>query len=140
MHLKTAVNALSLTRTHSHHDEKESPKPVEPYRIVTASTEEEFDQILGDHHHRRVIVFCLTAPHNELDEVVERWCHHYERLNDVRFVRVDLDARPPLEERLQPKVKPCWFTFYKGAETGWSSGGLKRFVAMHTDRKSSTSS
>ena len=58
----------------------------------------------------------------------------------MRFVRVDLDARPPLEERLQPKVKPCWFTFYKGAETGWSSGGLKRFVAMHTDRKSSTSS
>jgi hypothetical protein len=144
MHFKTAVNALSLTKTHSHHNSEEPhvPKPVEPYRIATVSTEEEFDQLLDDHHHRRVIVFVFTAstPNNEPDEVIEEWCHHYERLNDVRFVRVDLDSVPPLEERLQPKVKPCWFTFHKGAPTGWSSGGLKRFVTMHTERKGSTSS
>ena len=85
MHLRTAVNAFSFTRASSHHDEKEISKPVQPYKTATVSTEEEFDQILNDHHHRRVIVFCLATPHNEFDEVMERWCHHYERLNGCTF-------------------------------------------------------
>jgi hypothetical protein len=136
MHLKTVANALTLTKTHSHHAE-EPPKALEAHKIVTIRTIEEFEQILEDHHHRRVVVFCVTTNYKDSDVSEEGWYHHYERLNDVHFVRVDLDVSPPLEERLQPKVKPCWVTFHKGEVTGWSSGGMKRFVQLHSERKGS---
>lgn len=56
----------------------------------------------------------------------------------MHFVKVFTDKSEELEERLHPKVKPCWFTFHKGSETGWASGGLKRFVKVHSERKGST--
>jgi len=136
MHLKTVANSLALTKTNSHHD-SEPPKALEPHKIATITTIEEFEQILDDHHHRRVVVFCMTTNYKDPDVSEEGWYHHYERLNDVHFVRVDLDVSLPLEERLQPRVKPCWVTFHKGEETGWSSGGMKRFVQLHSDRKHS---
>ena len=136
MHLKSVASALTLTKTHSHHD-TEAPKPLEPHKIVTIQTVEEFDQILDDHHHRRVVVFCVTTNYKDPDVSEEGWFHHYERLNDVHFVRVDLDVSDTLEDRLQPKVRPCWVTFHKGEETGWSSGGMKRFLQLHSERKDS---
>lgn len=55
----------------------------------------------------------------------------------MHFVRVDLDVCGDLQERLKPKSKPCWFSFHKGIETWWSSGGMKRFMQMHSQRNGS---
>ncbi len=138
MHLKSVATALTLTKTDSHHDNStSSPKVHEPHKITTITTVEEFDQILSDHHHHRVVVFCVTSNYKDLEVSEEGWFHHYERLNDVHFVRVDLDVSGALEERLQPKVRPCWVTFHKGEQTGWSSGGMKRFLQLHSERKGS---
>ncbi len=138
MHLKAVADVLTLTKTHSHHAAEVEPlKAPEPHRIVTIATVDEFEQILDDHHHRHVVVFCVTTSYKDPDVGEEGWYHHYGRLNDVHFVRVDLDVSPSLEERLQPRVKPCWVTFHKGTETGWSSGGMKRFVQLHSERKHS---
>ncbi|PMD38644.1 hypothetical protein L207DRAFT_634675 [Hyaloscypha variabilis F] len=138
MHLKSVATALTLTKTDSHHDTStSSPKAHEPHKITTITTVEEFDQILSDHHHHRVVVFCVTSNYKDPDVSEEGWFHHYERLNDVHFVRVDLDVSRALEDRLQPKVRPCWVTFHKGEQTGWSSGGMKRFLQLHSERKGS---
>jgi hypothetical protein len=40
-----------------------------------------------------------------------------------------------MEEELQPKAKQCWFSFHKELQTGWSSGGIKRFIQTHSERK-----
>lgn len=137
MHLKNVANSLSLSKSHSHHDEEQAPKPLEPRKITTIKTVEEFEKILSDHHHRRVVIFCVSTSYKDPEESEQDWYYHYARLNDVHFVRVDLDVSPTLEERLQPRVKPCWVTFHKGKETGWSSGGMKRFVQVHSERKQS---
>ncbi|KAE9362845.1 hypothetical protein N431DRAFT_391394 [Stipitochalara longipes BDJ] len=134
MHLKSVATALTLIKTHSHHD-TEPPKVYEPHKIITIKTVEELDQILDDHHHRRVVVFCVTTNYKDPDVSEEGWFHHYGMLNDVHFVRVNLDVSCTLEDRLQPKVRPCWVTFHKGEETGWSSGGMKRFLQLHSERK-----
>ncbi|CZR53579.1 uncharacterized protein PAC_03459 [Phialocephala subalpina] len=141
MHFATVAKGLTLTKSHSHtHDDPPpaaQPKPLEPHKIHKLTTLEEFEQTLIDHHHRRIIVFCVTTTYKDPDVDEEGWYHHYERLNDVHFVRVDLDVSEELEERLKPKVKPCWFSFHKGMETGWSSGGMKRFMQVHSERKGS---
>lgn len=157
MHFSSIAKVASLTHTHSHEAGEHVPPPCDskvPHKIVTITTLEEFDQVLEDHHHRRVVVFCVTTDYEDpgvgsyaseshgcceltLSTDQEGWYHHYEKLNDTHFVRVEVDNSPPLEERLQPKTKPCWFTFHKGTETGWSSGGMKRFVQVHSERKGS---
>ena len=136
MHFATVARSLALTKTHSHHDSTPL-KPEEPFKIVKVGTIDEFDQVLDDHHHRHVVVFCVTTTHKDLDEAEVAWCQHYERLNDMHFIRVDLDVSEELGERLQPRVRPCWVTFHKGLPTGWSSGGMKRFVQVHKERKKS---
>ena len=117
--------------------EDAKPKPLEAHKIVEISTVDEFEQILEDHYERRVVVFCVTSGHKDPDVDEEGWYYHYERLNGVHFVKVDLDESPEMEERLNPKVKPCWVTFHKGRESGWSSGGMKRFVQVHSERRHS---
>jgi hypothetical protein len=138
MHLKTVVNSLTLPKTHSHHSSvSEGAGALEPYKIATITTVDELEKILDDNYHLHVVVFCVTSSYKDPDVSEEGWYHHYERLNDVHFVRVDLDVSEALEERLQPKAKPCWVTFHKGEVTGWSSGGMKRFVQLHSERKHS---
>ncbi|KUJ08952.1 uncharacterized protein LY89DRAFT_690522 [Mollisia scopiformis] len=145
MHFATVAKGLVLTKSHSHtHSDStpadstppSAPEPV-PHKINKITTLPEFEQILTDHHHRRVIIFCVTTTYRDPDVDEEGWYHHYEKLNDVHFVRVDLDESEELEERLKPRVRPCWFSFHKGQETGWSSGGMKRFLQMHSERKGS---
>jgi hypothetical protein len=136
----STTSPLSPTTSHS----STSGKAIEPHKIETISTLSELEQIFEDHHHKHVVIFCLPATHKEppahkegeFDE--EAWYSHYERLNNAHFVKVEIDKSKELEERLQPRTKPGWITFHKGSETGGSSGGMKRFVQVHTERKNST--
>jgi hypothetical protein len=136
----STTSPLSPTASHS----SSSYKTVEPYRIQAIMTLSELEQILEDHHHNHVVVFCLPSTHkepsthkdDEFDE--EAWYGHYERLNNMHFVKVEIDKSEELEERLRPRTKPCWITFHKGSETGGSSGGLKRFVQVHSERRNSS--
>lgn len=55
----------------------------------------------------------------------------------MHFVKVEIDKSAELEEYLQPKVKPSWVTFHKGHQTGWASGGMKRFLQLHSEKRNS---
>jgi hypothetical protein len=110
---------------------------LEPHKIHTITTVDELDEILEDHHHRFVVVFCLTSQHKDPDVDEEGWYHHYERLNNMHFVRVNIDESEDLEERLQPRVKPSWVTFHRGHPTGSASGGMKKFIQAHSHKGSS---
>jgi len=57
----------------------------------------------------------------------------------MHFVRVNLDESEELEQRLKPRVKPSWVTFHRGNQTGCASGGMKKFVLAHSERRHSTS-
>jgi hypothetical protein len=48
-------------------------------------------------------------------------------LNNIHFL---------CAHREKAEVKPCWITFHKGEVTGWSEGGIKRFVGLHEKKKS----
>jgi hypothetical protein len=111
---------------------------LEPHKIHTINTVDELDQLLEDHHHRFVVVFCLTSHHKDPDVDEEGWYHHYERLNNMHFVRVNVDESEELEERLAPRVKPSWITFHRGHPTGSASGGMKKFIQAHSERRNSS--
>ena len=110
---------------------------LEPHKINLVTTVDELDQVLEDNHHRFVVVFCVNSSHKDPDVDDEGWFHHYERLNNMHFVRVNIDENEELEDRLAPRTKPSWITFHRGHATGSASGGMKRFVQAHSERKHS---
>ncbi|PMD17764.1 hypothetical protein NA56DRAFT_707508 [Hyaloscypha hepaticicola] len=113
MHLKAVADVLTLTKTHSHHAAEVEPlKAPEPHRIVTITTVDEFEQILDDHHHRHVVVFCVTTSYKDPDVSEEGWYHHYGRLNDVHFV--SLVAALALFTHLQFVNEPRTCLLYSG--------------------------
>ena len=136
----SSLPPLSPTTSHS----SISHKVVEPFKIESIATVPELEQILEDHHHKDVVVFCLPSSHKEpsahkdgeFDE--DAWYGHYERLKNVHFVKAEIDKSEELEERLHPRTRPCWITFHKGGETGGGSGGLKRFAQVHSGRSNSS--
>lgn len=68
MHFSSIAKVASLTHTHSHEAGENAPPPSDskvPHKIVTITTVEEFDQVLKDHHHRRVVVFCVTTDYED---------------------------------------------------------------------------
>ncbi|KAF4636844.1 hypothetical protein G7Y89_g1238 [Cudoniella acicularis] len=79
---------------HNHHHHH---KPLSPITTLP-----ELDTILSDHHHRRLVIFCLTPTcHRTPTPEEESWYYHYGRLNNIHFVRVELgEAEEGLEEGL----------------------------------------
>jgi hypothetical protein len=116
--------------------------PSLPHKIHHITTLSSLEAVLEEHYHQHVVIFCVLSTHKDPDVDEEGWYHHYERLNNVHFVRIDLetdtedDGVEELEERLGMKGrgKPCWVTFHKGCLTGWASGGMKKFMRVHGGR------
>jgi hypothetical protein len=138
-HHKDKDTTGTLTPTSSHTSEVGSvltptASAQIPHKIHLISTSKELDEVLQDHHHRFVVVFCVTSHHKDPDVNQEGWYHHYEHLNNMHFVRVNLDESPELQERLHPRVKPSWITFHRGHPTGSSSGGIKKFIDTHSTK------
>jgi hypothetical protein len=127
---------ITLKHTTSHTEVESSSQNLKS--LATILTLSDFEEALTDHHHRRLVIFCLTQTCDREPSPKEKlWFQQYGRLNNIHFVCAHLEkAEEALEDRLQLKVKPCWVTFHKGEVTGWSEGGIKRFVGLHEKKKS----
>jgi hypothetical protein len=129
-HIKTSTTPLTPPSTPS----------LTPHKIHHITTLSSLEAVLEEHYNRHVVIFCVLSTHKDPDVDEEGWYHHYERLNNVHFVRIDLETDTEdggeLEERLGMKGrgKPCWVTFHKGCSTGWASGGMKKFMRVHGGR------
>ena len=131
-HTKTSTTALTPPST-----------PSLPHKIHHITTLSSLEAVLEEHYNQHVVIFCVLSTHKDPDVDEEGWYHHYERLNNVHFVRIDLETDAEeggeleeLEERLGMKErgKPCWVTFHKGCSSGWASGGMKKFMRVHGGR------
>jgi len=77
MHFSSIAKVAALAHTKSHeaktNDVKASSEAtfvstaLEAHEIVKITTIEEFEQILEKHHHRRVVVFCVTTSYRDPD-------------------------------------------------------------------------
>ncbi|KAL2070741.1 hypothetical protein VTL71DRAFT_13767 [Oculimacula yallundae] len=109
--------------------------PTPTWTIPIITTIPEFHQTIQDPHHHRVTIFFTTSHCQDLDADEMAWCHDYQTLTDVYLFKASYELWPDLQELVTPKVRPAWVTFYKGKETGWVGGGLRRFVEMHRVKK-----